>query len=101
MKFTSYRHCTWHRRSKDNYRLTNYGPMSEDLTSERCGKREGKSLKCNVVDYVDYTFAIARTVLFGNYPFPLLSPLRGCELPLGKYLVLFTFVSHAPEQRLA
>lgn len=31
--------------------------LAEGLTFERCGKREEKSLKNNVVDFGDYTFA--------------------------------------------
>lgn len=35
----------WHRRSEDNYRTNNCGPIPEALTFERCGKREEKIVK--------------------------------------------------------
>lgn len=48
--------------------------LAEGLTFERCGKREEKSLKNNVIDYVDYTFAHCMHCIFANYVFPLQSP---------------------------
>lgn len=33
-------HHKWHRRSKDNYRPSSSGPVSQALTFEGCGKRE-------------------------------------------------------------
>lgn len=48
-------------------------PISEVRTFERCEKEEGK-IEYSEVDYVDYTFVIICTILFGDYLFPLLSP---------------------------
>lgn len=100
MKFRLCGYHAQHGGFQDSYWLSKLGPCQRLSPLRDVGREWKKYLKYSVVDYIDLTFAVTCTVLFGNYLFLLLSPPRGCELPEGRCLVLLTFVSYAQQMSL-
>lgn len=67
------------------------GPVTVGLTEGLTFERWGKRYKNNVVAYVDYTFALACTVLFANHLFLfslLIEPVSSLKATILSYLPL-------------